>query len=392
MCSSARGDVDPSRLGDDALIAWVDDLERERRANDADRARALAELERRRSHLADGHLSTAAWLADRHGLSQADSATRVRVARAVEHMPLVAAALSRGEISSAAVDALTRVRDDAPEAFSRAESRLLERARHLPHRDLRTELDEWRRRVDAEAAERDEAERLARRRFGAILEPEGMVRADGELDPENGQYLITALRAKVDAWARSLIDDARTPAQRRADALGEICREWLDLAERPTIGGERPHVVVTIDLETLERRARRTSMLDDAGPITAETARRLACDAGVTRVIVDPQSQPLDVGRKTKVVPPSMRRAVTVRDRGCAFPGCERPPAWTDAHHVRHWADGGETALSNLVLLCRPHHRLIHANRFSVAIVDDRPVFRRPDGSALEHRGPPVAA
>jgi hypothetical protein len=217
-----------------------------------------------------------------------------------------------------------------------------------------------------------------------------MVRAGGELDPENGQYLITALRAKVDAWARSRTQDLRIPAQRRADALGEICREWLDVAERPRIGGERPHVVVTVDLAALGARPGGRGVLEDVGPVTPEAARRLACDASITRVITDACSEPLEVGRKTKVVSAAIRRAVAVRDGGCRFPGCERPPGWCDAHHVRHWADGGETGLSNLVLLCRLHHRLIHRG-FGVAMVDGRPEFRRSDGTLLEDRGPPVA-
>jgi hypothetical protein len=215
-----------------------------------------------------------------------------------------------------------------------------------------------------------------------------MVRVEGDLDPENGQYVITAVRARCDAWAREGRADRRTSAQRRADALGEICRSWLDAAERPAIAGERPHVVVTMDLDALERRAGGRAALEDAGPVMPETAHRLACDAAVTRVITDARSEPLDVGRRTKVVPASLRRAVAVRDRGCRFPGCERPPGWCDAHHVRHWADGGETALANLVLLCRPHHRAIHRG-FGVGMVDGRPVFRRPDGSPLEDRGPP---
>jgi hypothetical protein len=144
---------------------------------------------------------------------------------------------------------------------------------------------------------------------------------------------------------------------------------------------------VTLDLDALEGRAGRSELVD-AGPVTPDIARRIACDAKVSRVITDGGSQPLEVGRSTKVVPPPIRRAVTVRDRGCRFPGCGRPPDWCDAHHVMHWADGGETGLANLVLLCRPHHRLVHRG-FGVAVVDGRPIFRRPDGSPLEHRAPP---
>jgi hypothetical protein len=105
---------------------------------------------------------------------------------------------------------------------------------------------------------------------------------------------------------------------------------------------------------------------------------------------MDARSEPLDVGRRSKVVPPAMRRAVIVRDRGCRFPGCDRPYTWCDAHHVAHWADGGPTAAQNLLLLCRPHHRLVHRpGRFRLELLDGKPVFRRPDGSVLEDRAPP---
>lgn len=130
--------------------------------------------------------------------------------------------------------------------------------------------------------------------------------------------------------------------------------------------------------------------LDHAGPVDRETARRLACDASVMRVVLAGQSEPLDVGRRTPVVPPSMRRAVIVRDRRCRFPGCDRPHTWCDAHHVVHWADGGPTALPNLLLMCRRHHRLVHrSGGFKLELLDGRPVFRGPDGSILEDRAPP---
>jgi hypothetical protein len=388
MCSPV---ADVLALSDVELALRLDELERSARALEAARARCLAEIERRGLHARDGHLSAAAWLARRHGMSQGSADVRVRAARSLEEMPRAAEALARGAISTAAVDALVRARDAAPEAFGRAEEALVRSARSLSHRDLRAELDRWRQEADADAAGRDAEERHARRRFTAVVAADGMIRTDGELDPENGQFVITALRAKVDASTRGRPDDERTPAQRRADALGEIAREWLDLAERPTLGRERPHVVVTMDLAALEAQSRGRASFEDVGSITPKTARRLACDAQVSRVITDARSMPLDVGRATKVVSPAMRRALAIRDGGCAFPGCERPPGWCDAHHVKHWADGGETALPNLVLLCRPHHRVVHRG-FGVAIVDGRPEFRRPDGTPLADRSPPLAA
>jgi 5-methylcytosine-specific restriction endonuclease McrA len=153
------------------------------------------------------------------------------------------------------------------------------------------------------------------------------------------------------------------------------------------VAGERPHLTVTVDVRDLLGDAG-AAEFDHTGPVALSIAERLGCDSSVTRVVMNGASQPLDVGRRTPVIPPAMRRAVMVRDRGCRFPGCGRPRAWCDAHHVVHWARGGPTAVNNLVLLCRRHHRLVHGG-FGVEMVDGRPVFRRPDGSLVEDRAPP---
>ena len=212
-----------------------------------------------------------------------------------------------------------------------------------------------------------------------------MVQLDGDLDPETGETFMTAIRAVLDAEARSDSDgrDERTPAQTRsASSVGG----WLDRSDRPEVAGERPHLSVTVPMQTLsDDRSGLVAELDHTGPTDAETLRRLACDASVSRVVLSPRSEPIDVGRKTQVVTPAIRRAVIARDRHCRFPSCDRPQSWCDAHHVVHWADGGETSVANLVLLCRRHHRLVHT-RFAIEMVDGRPLFRRGDGSVLADR------
>ena len=145
----------------------------------------------------------------------------------------------------------------------------------------------------------------------------------------------------------------------------------------PTAAGERAHIAVTVPLEVLQTR-RGIARVDDTGYLSAAKARLLACDAKILPVILGSHSEPLDVGRLSYTVPQAMRRALTVRDQGCAFPGCARPARQCDAHHVTHWADGGDTALSNLVLLCSRHHRLIHRSHWSVQIVHGHPVFQPP--------------
>jgi Domain of unknown function (DUF222)/HNH endonuclease len=385
---------------DDGLVSYLDDLERTDRFIDAERARTVAELERRQVFTRDGHLSLASWMVARHGVAPSTAAGQVRMARTLEQMPVTAEALAGGEVSSAAVSLLVSAQEAAPGAFARSEDALVDAARSLPVMKLRDAVAHWREQADAERAVEDEERRFERRRLHLSATLEGMVRVDGELDPVAGQTVLTALRAVEDVNVRSRVGhrsgdqdspstepDARTPAQRRADALGEICRQWLDLAERPLVSGERPHVVVTMDIASLERRAGRRLDLEDVGRIDGETARQLACDSHVSRVITDAASQPLDMGRKTKVVPPALRRAVAVRDCGCTFPGCDRPSSWCDAHHVDHWADGGPTSLANLVLLCRRHHRLVHHQRFSVEVTNERPRFFRADGTVVDRGG-----
>jgi hypothetical protein len=376
-------------LADDDLASDLDEIERVVRVLEAERARRLAEFERRRAHENDGFLSVSAWLVARHRVAPSTATRRIRMARSLEVMPQAAQAFSGGELSDSAVRLLAAARESLPEAFTRCEEALLEAARTLPVAALRSVIEYWRQSQDLAEAEREEDERFEQRNLNVSPTLHGMVRVDGDLDPETGQSLMSALRAVMDADARTHPSpEFRRPGQRRADALGQICRVWMDSSDRPAILGERPHVVVTLDLEALEGRAGR-SELQDAGVVTPETARRLACDAKVSRVITDGASQPLELGRSSKVVPPSLRRAVTVRDGGCRFPGCGRPPGWCDAHHVQHWADGGATSLDNLVLLCRPHHRAIHRG-FGLEMVDGQPVFCRPDGTPLdEDRAPP---
>jgi len=299
-------------------------------------------------------------------------------------VPAVARAFAAGEISPSGVELLASARATDAAAFDTSEEILVQAACALPIRQLAQAIGHWKRLVEAE---RDTDEHVSARSLHVSPTLGGMVRVDGDLDPETGQQLITALRSLTDVWAREP-DDDRTAVQRRADALGEICRGFLDRSDRHVVAGERPHILVNVDLEVLEGRRGGRSTLEDVGPVSGEVARLLACDAGLTRVITRGSSEPLDVGRKTPIVPVSLRRAVVVRDGGCRFPGCDRSPGWCDAHHVRHWAGGGETSLTNLVLLCRPHHRRVH-DGFQIEMVDGCPRFSRPDGTALDDRGPP---
>jgi hypothetical protein len=373
---------------DEGLEADFTELERAAGAVEAQLARRAAEIDRRGSFRRDGYLSISSWLAHRFRMAFSAATQLVRLARAFEHMPWTREALAEGDISRSAAAVLVAAREADPDEFSRMEEGFVETARTLPIHDLKRTVAHWRQAVDHRRAE-EHAERVFQlRRLHVSPTLEGLVRVDGDLDPETGQVLITALRSVLDAEERQPWTDHRTFPQRKADALGEICRRWLDSTDRPQVSGERPHVTITVDLEALEGRSGFRCELGDAGTITPEIARRWACDASIARVITRGRSEPLEAGRRTSVVPASLRRAVVVRDGGCRFPGCDRPQGWCDAHHVQHWADGGPTSLSNLVLLCRPHHRLIH-REFGVRVVEGRPAFLRPDGTPLEDRAPP---
>jgi Domain of unknown function (DUF222)/HNH endonuclease len=380
---------DVSASSDQELEDGFAEVQSAAEALECERLRRLAEIDRRRSFVRRGYLSASAWLTDRFRMAFSGAARLLRVARALEDMPLTRGALDDAEISPVSAHVLASAREAHPEEFDGSET-LLEAARTLSVRDLRRAVAYWSQAVDHRAS-LEEADRLwERRRLHVSATFGGMVRVDGDLDPETGQTLITALRSVQDAEARGVSGEPRSQSQRRADSLGEICRNWLHRSDRPQVAGERPHVTVLVGLEALTKGTGKPSEFEDVGVINAEAARRWACDASVSRLITAGASEPLDVGRRTSVVPPAIRRAVVVRDRECRFPGCDRPAPWCDAHHVVHWADGGHTALSNLVLLCRRHHRMVHApDRFTLEVSEGRFLFRAPDSLPLEERAPP---
>jgi uncharacterized protein DUF222/HNH endonuclease len=380
---------DLGHRSDGELVDDFMELERSARVLEAERMRRLAEIDRRGAFKNDGYLCLSSWLAHRLRMGFAAACQQVREAGALQEMPQMREALASGELSSTAVRDLVSARQANPSEFGESEGLLVDAARRLSARDLRKALAYWRQAADAKDAARDADRAFERRRLHMSSTMFGMVRIDGDLDPEGGQVVMTALKAMQDAQARTgRWQDGRKPTQRRADALVELSRQWLDRSDRPEVAGERPHLSVLTGVEALGGHIGGTCELEDVGVIHPESVRRLACDASVARVVLGPASEPLDVGRRTPVVPAALRRVVVIRDRGCRFPGCDRPPGWCDAHHVRHWADGGETSLGNLLLLCRRHHRMVHGE-FRLEMQGGKPVFRRPDGSLLEDRAPP---
>lgn len=175
------------------------------------------------------------------------------------------------------------------------------------------------------------------------------------------------------------LQDERTAGQRLADALVDAAEHLLAHGGLPTTGGERPQLIVTVDHRTLLT-GLGPSVTDDGTDLRVEDLRRLACDAVIVPAVLGTASQPLDLGRTARTATATQRRALTLRDGGCAFPGCDRPPSWCQAHHIRHWAILGPTDLANLVLLCGHHHRVLHRDSWHIDPPVDgiRPLFTPP--------------
>lgn len=218
----------------------------------------------------------------------------------------------------------------------------------------------------------------------AIAAARGGFALSGWLAPEEHAILMTALSPLArPVPSADGVRDGRTVAERHGAALVEVARRLLAAGDLPADNtGNRPHLVVTVPLDALES-GRGSGLLDFAdgtltGAIAAEDARRIACDAYRSYLRLDENDLPLSVGRRTRVVPRRIRRALHQRDRGCAFPGCVVPAQWTDAHHIVHWVEGGPTELANLVLLCPSHHTMLHQSEWSVSMVDGIPLFHPP--------------
>ncbi|WP_344119555.1 HNH endonuclease signature motif containing protein, partial [Planosporangium flavigriseum] len=208
---------------------------------------------------------------------------------------------------------------------------------------------------------------------------ENRVRLSGWLDRESAAQVRAAIDPLSAPRPSAGEPDVRTPGQRRVDALVEVCRIALACGELPANGGDRPQVVVTVGIDTLRQQVG-AATLDDGSSLPATAARRLACDAALLPAVLGSAGQVLDVGREQRLIKGPLRRALVLRDRGCAFPGCDRPPRWTDGHHIVHWADGGTTSLDNAVLLCGYHHRQVHHSPWQIRInpADGLPEFIPP--------------
>jgi len=288
----------------------------------------------------------------------------VRVARALGGLPRLAAALARGELSYSKIRALTRV------ATPETEDRLLAVGQTGTTAHVERIVRAWRR-VDRDLEAEEAAARHARRSLQVYPDEDGMIVVRGRLEPEVGALLIGALDAAREALyqrVRATTPEQGEPpthGQKQADALALVAETALERGLDHGPGSERYQVVIHVDAAALADPGQPgESALEDGLRVSAETSRRLACDA--TRVVMRHagDGEVLDVGRRTRVIPPALRRALRARDRGCRFPGCGMRHA--QGHHIHHWANGGPTRLDNLALLCRRHHRAVHEEGYRV--------------------------
>ncbi|MFF5173161.1 DUF222 domain-containing protein [Micromonospora sp. NPDC000089] len=375
--------------GEADLVAALEAAHRTEQRLAAVKLALVRELDGRGTATAQGASSTAVWLRDRLRLDVGAARRLVELAALLDAAPPgVRDALAGGAVDVAQVrviaDTVGTVHTAAGvEAADKAVSVLVDWAAQFDATLLRRLgtriLDHVAPDVaDAQAAVAlaAEAERAARDRHLTVSEwPDGRLRLTGTLDTE----AAALLRAAIDPLtAPAGPDDTRTPGQRRHDALADVCRLALRTGELPENGGDPAQLVVTTGYDALTRQLGDGAL--DVGPrLGADAVRRLACDAAILPAVLGGVGQVLDVGRQRRLIAGPLRRALVLRDGGCAFPGCDRPPRWCDAHHIRHWADGGPTSLDNAVLLCGHHHRHLHRGDWSVRLGGDgHPEFRPP--------------
>jgi Domain of unknown function (DUF222)/HNH endonuclease len=380
--SSPARDPSYADLTRDELEAQITELAGHLNAANYRWLTLIAEFDRRLGW-SDGTLpSCAHWLNFKVGLNLGAAREKVRVAHALPALPQIAAAMARGELSYSKVRALTRV------ATAATEDSLLNIALHGTAYHVETVARCFRRAQEAQELTR-EARQQEGRSVDYWYDEDGSLVLRARLPALAGAQLVKALDSALATLPSTtlnmtlLAEERLTYQARRADALALVAETYLQ-HEPSANTADRYQVVVHVDAETLTERTAGRCHLEDGPSIPVETVRRLTCDASLVRIIETEQGEPLDVGRKTRTIPPAIRRALNTRDAGCCFPGCTSR-RYLDAHHLEHWADGGETKLANLVTLCRRHHRLVHEGGI---ILDTRSGggwrFRRPDGREFD--------
>jgi hypothetical protein len=387
MCEHLE--IDPAALDDDALRALVVDLQGEADRVEALRLKVLGEWDARAVWATDGACNGASWLAAQGNVARSQASGFLHDARRLRTMVGTTTALAEGALAPAKARLLSRaINERTREAFARDEQVLIDTLSGLSVDEAAEVVRFWQKGADQDGPDPRDREANAAW-LSQTLNGRWQLKTD--LDLESGTILNNALSAHVERIRRERRargeDLTGMGPQLRAEAL-------IDLVLRSTAADDaapaaRPLVWVIAGEEQL-RTGTGVCELAGGGAISALTAQRLACDCDIARVLVDPKDNRFDLSRAQRRASGTQRRLLWIRDGGCTFPGCERPPGWCEAHHIQFWEDGGPTDLANLALLCARHHHLCHEGGFRLVRVDGELVFYRPDGTELQ--APPIAA
>jgi hypothetical protein len=304
-----------------------------------------------------GFVSPIDWIRFNCHMTSGAAAASVAVGKTMDRLPRSVEAVSQGEIGLAHVTVMARTAEALKDRFD--ERQLIEYAREHTPGKFHFYCQHARHAADPDGYASDEADQVQNRRLSVSNWIDGTMVLSGVLDAFGG----AALRAALEPLAqRSGEHDRRERGQRLADALVELA----------TGGPERAAIQVTSSVETLLGLAGAPAAdAEFSLPISSKIIERLACDSSITRVLLDSESAVIDVGRAKRVVSGPARRALNARDGCCRWPGCDRPPSLSAAHHVVHWVHGGTTDLDNLILLCFRHHWMVHEGKWQLVRADD---------------------
>jgi hypothetical protein len=336
----------------------------------------------------DGLKSMKSWLRTHVRLSAGEVRRLIRNGRALDQLPALRAAFASGSVTSEQIAVVAPVAAVEVQAeavgqgvdLGEVDATLAEVAATQPFAQLPRVVGHFLARLYPDGTEPDPTEG---RSLTLSKLFDGRVAIRGELDAVGGEKLQAALESIVQVDRPA--GDMRTRAQQLGDGLVQLADNALATGNLPVLRTVKPHVVVTIAAADLVDPTIVPAVADMGfgATISAARARWLACDGAITRIVIGPEGQPLEMGRTKRVVPPHLRRAVEHRDRSCVFAGCEAPSYWCDVHHLLHWIDGGETSLENSALLCERHHAKVHHRFAVVRQPDGRWRTYRPDGTEI---------
>lgn len=325
---------------------------------------------------ADGSPSTAAWLRRRTGMREGDARAAIEAGEAGNALPLTGAAWRDGTITAGAARTIFGARVEGHDAKLRVvEPLLMEMARDGAIRELQRSCAHFRACAQAEGSEPRDLDGLTlSQTYGGRTVLNATLSSSAAEIVTNAIHTLTAPPSE---------DDRRTAQRRRADALVRMAELALaQLTGRDPDGPTRarPSCTVVVDWPTLQNGDLGRMDGEYTGTLHRSDVERLLCDCAVARVVTGPKSLPIDVSPNRRTIPASLRRALVVRDQGCRYPGCRRPPGWCDAHHVIHWRHGGRTTLINLVLLCDHHHHVVHQRGWRATFDGTSLCVYNPDG------------